>query len=90
MSAEAQTQAPYIHKNKIRLDWAAQHAAHKAIGRKELAHHALLRASEKLLTAKGINLGPHPTNNKSSALKTEFKINFFIITSLIFIKISLQ
>jgi hypothetical protein len=51
-----QAQVPYIHKNKIRLDWAAQHAAHKAMGRQELAHYALLRASEKLLTAKGIKL----------------------------------
>lgn len=46
------TQAPYIHKSKIRLDWAAQHAAHKTMARRELAQLSLLRASEKVL---GIN-----------------------------------
>ena len=54
MSAEAQV--PYIHKNKVRLDWAAQHAAHKAMGRKELAQYSLLRASEKLLNAHGVKV----------------------------------
>lgn len=52
----AQAQVPYIHKNKIRLDWAAQHAAHKAMSRQKLAQLSLLRASEKFLAMKGVKM----------------------------------
>jgi len=52
----AQAQVPYIHKNKIRLDWAAQHAAHKQMARRELAQLSLLRASEKLLQHNAVKI----------------------------------
>jgi hypothetical protein len=46
----------HIHRNKVRLDWAGQNAALKKFNRKELARLSLLRASEQLLTMRGVKI----------------------------------
>ena len=46
-------QAPYIHKSKIRMDWAAQAGLNAQMRRSELAQHALLYGAQRLVRMRG-------------------------------------